>query len=76
MGPRGRRATVVATIVALSMLVAGGVVAATQSSDEAALQPTRHAADRDLDPPLAAMHAALEEAIVELFDMFAPPARG
>jgi diacylglycerol O-acyltransferase / wax synthase len=33
-------------------------------------------ADRDLDPPLAAMHAALEEAIAELLDMFAPPALG
>jgi diacylglycerol O-acyltransferase / wax synthase len=33
-------------------------------------------ADRDLDPPLAAMHAALEEAIADLLDMFAPPARG
>jgi diacylglycerol O-acyltransferase len=33
-------------------------------------------ADRDLDPPLAAMHAALEEAIAELLDMFAPPTRG
>jgi hypothetical protein len=33
-------------------------------------------AERDLDPPLAAMHAALEEAIAELLDMFAPPALG
>jgi diacylglycerol O-acyltransferase len=33
-------------------------------------------ADRDLDPPLAAMHAALEDAIADLLDMFAPPARG
>jgi beta-glucosidase len=39
----------VATIVALSMLVAGGVVAATQSSDEAALQPTRQAANRGIE---------------------------
>jgi beta-glucosidase len=49
MGPRGRRAAVVATMVALSMLVAGGVVAATRSSDEAALAPTRHAADRGIE---------------------------
>jgi beta-glucosidase len=49
MGPRGRRTPVVATIVALSMLVAGGVVAATQSSDESALAPTRHAADRGIE---------------------------
>jgi diacylglycerol O-acyltransferase / wax synthase len=33
-------------------------------------------ADRDLDPPLAATHAALGEAIAELLDMFAPPALG
>jgi WS/DGAT/MGAT family acyltransferase len=33
-------------------------------------------ADRDLDPSLAAMHAALEGAIAELLGMFAPPARG
>ena len=33
-------------------------------------------ADRDLDPPLAAMHAALEDAIAELLAMFAPPALG
>jgi beta-glucosidase len=49
MGPRGRRASVVATIFALSMLVAGGVVAATQSSDESALAPARHGADRGIE---------------------------
>ena len=49
MGPRGRRVAIVATIVALSMLVAGAVVAATRSSDEAALAPTRHAADRGIE---------------------------
>ena len=49
MGPRGRRATIVATIVVLSMLVAGAVVAATRSTDEAALQPTRQPADRGIE---------------------------
>ena len=49
MGPRGRRAAIVATMVALSMLVAGGVVAATRSSDETALAPARHAADRGIE---------------------------
>ena len=49
MGPRGRRAAIVTTMVALSMLVAGGVVAATRSSDEAASAPTRHAADRGIE---------------------------
>ncbi|MDQ2910953.1 MAG: beta-glucosidase BglX, partial [Actinomycetota bacterium] len=49
MGPRGRRTAIGATVVALSSLVAGGVVAATQSSDEAALRPTRQAADRGIE---------------------------
>ena len=49
MGPRGRRVAVIATMVALSMLVAGGVVAATRSSDESALAPARHAADRGIE---------------------------
>ena len=49
MGPRGRRVAVVATMVALSMLVAGAVVAATRSSDEAALAPARHPADRGIE---------------------------
>jgi beta-glucosidase len=49
MGPRGRRTAIGATVVALSSLIAGGVVAATQSSDEAALQPTRQAADRGIE---------------------------
>ena len=43
------RATVAAVLVALSAAVAGGVVAATQSSDEAALQPTRGPADRSIE---------------------------
>src|SRR4051794_2526644 len=49
MGPRGRRAAIVATTVALTMLVAGGVVAATRSSDESALAPARPAADRGIE---------------------------
>jgi beta-glucosidase len=43
------RATVAAVLVALSAAIAGGVVAATQSSDEAALQPTRGPADRSIE---------------------------
>ena len=39
---RGRTAIALATIV-VSAVAAGGVVAASQSSDEAALQPTRGA---------------------------------
>jgi hypothetical protein len=49
MGPRGRRAGIVATIVALSSLLVGSVLAATQSTDENALQPTRQAADQSIE---------------------------
>lgn len=49
MGPRRRRTAIGATVVALSLLLAGGVVAATQSGDEAALQPTRQPADRAIE---------------------------
>ena len=49
MGPRRRRTALGATVVVLSVLLAGGVVAATQSTDEAALQPTRQAADRGIE---------------------------
>jgi beta-glucosidase len=37
------------SILALGTAVAGGVVAATQPSDEQALQPTRHPADRSIE---------------------------
>jgi hypothetical protein len=33
-------------------------------------------ADRDLDPPLAVMHGALDDALAELLGRFAPPTRG
>jgi hypothetical protein len=49
MRGRGRRAATVATIIALSSLAADGVLPATRSSDEAALQPTRQAADRGIE---------------------------
>ena len=38
-----------ASILALGTAIAGGVVAATQPSDEQALQPARHPADRGID---------------------------
>ena len=48
--PRFRfRASVAVSILALGAAAAGGVVAATQSSDEQALQPTRQAADRGVE---------------------------
>jgi beta-glucosidase len=49
MGRRGRRAAIAATIVALSSLVAGGVLAATRSDDESALAPTRPAASPSVE---------------------------
>jgi beta-glucosidase len=49
MASRGRRIALGATIVVVSALVAGAVTAGTRSSDESALQPTRHAADRGIE---------------------------
>jgi beta-glucosidase len=43
------RTAVVVSILALGASAAGGVVAATQSSDEQALQPTRQPADRRIE---------------------------
>jgi beta-glucosidase len=48
--PRFRLRTAVAVLIlALGSMVAGGVVAATQPSDERALQPTRQPADRSIE---------------------------
>jgi beta-glucosidase len=49
MGPRRRTTALAATVVAISLMVAGGVMAATQSRDEAALQPVRQGADRGIE---------------------------
>ena len=49
MRTRMRRAAIAVAVVALSAGVAGGVVAGTRSSDEAALAPTRQAADRGIE---------------------------
>jgi beta-glucosidase len=49
MSRRTLRAAIAVVLVALSAAVAGGVVAATQSSDEAALEPTRGPADRSIE---------------------------
>jgi beta-glucosidase len=43
------RTAVAVAILALSTMIAGGVVAATQPSDERALQPTRQPADRSIE---------------------------
>jgi beta-glucosidase len=45
----------VAAIVVLSSLVAGGVLAATRSSDESALQPTRQAASQSVERKVSAL---------------------
>ncbi len=49
MRARTRRAAIAMTVVALSSGVAGGVVAGTRSSDEAALAPARQEADRGIE---------------------------
>jgi beta-glucosidase len=43
------RTAVAVAILALGTMIAGGVVAATQPSDERALQPTRQPADRSIE---------------------------
>jgi beta-glucosidase len=49
MRTRTRRAAIAIAVVAMTSGAAGGVVAATRSSDEAALQPVRQAADRGIE---------------------------
>src|SRR5215216_2426424 len=49
MRPRRRTTALAATVVAISLVVAGAVMAATQSRDEAALQPVRQEADRGVE---------------------------
>ena len=49
MAPRVRTAAIGAAILALSSLAAGSVVAASQSTDEAALQPTRTTASSSIE---------------------------
>ena len=44
-----RRLVIVVAVLVLSTGVAGGVIAASRSSDEAALAPTRSAADRTIE---------------------------
>ncbi|MEP6952836.1 MAG: beta-glucosidase BglX [Solirubrobacteraceae bacterium] len=49
MGSRRKTAAVVTVVTVLCAMVAGGVLAATQSSDEAALAPSRPAASRSVE---------------------------
>ena len=55
MAPRRRTVAIGATIVAFGALVAGAVTAATRSSDETALQPTRKAADKGIERKVNAL---------------------
>ena len=50
-----RRGAIAATAIALSAGAAGGVVAASRPSDEAALRPTRTAADRSVESRVDAL---------------------
>ncbi len=54
MAPRVRTAAIGAAILALSSLATGSVLAASQSSDEAALQPTRTTASSSIEANLPA----------------------
>ena len=66
---RGRRAAVGAAVLALSSLVAGGVVAATQTSDDQqVLQPTRQPASRSIEHRVNALLAkmTLDEKLEQL----------
>jgi beta-glucosidase len=62
------RATVAASILALGAAAAGGVVAATQPSDERALQPTRQPADRGVESQVNRLLAkmTLEEKLQQI----------
>jgi beta-glucosidase len=62
------RASVVAPVLALVLAAAGGVVAATQSSDERALQPTRQAADRAIEARVSGLlsRMTLEEKLEQI----------
>lgn len=55
MTSRRRTTAIVASVAAVGILVAGAIGAATRSSDEAALQPTRTAADRGVEKRVDAL---------------------
>src|SRR6478736_4496410 len=52
---RGRGVAIGAAALALSAVAAGGVVAATQSSDDAALTPTRQPANQGIEHKVDAL---------------------
>jgi beta-glucosidase len=59
MSKFGRRATIIASVVAVSAATAGGVVAGTQSADEAALAPTRQPAGPGIEARVNALLAKM-----------------
>jgi len=63
-----RRATIIAAVVALSAATAGGVTAGTQSSDEAALAPTRQPAGPGIEARVNSLLAkmTLEEKLEQI----------
>jgi beta-glucosidase len=62
------RASVAVSILALGSAATGGVIAATQSSDEQALQPTRQPADRGIESQVNSLLAkmTLEEKLQQI----------
>jgi beta-glucosidase len=54
-----RRAAIIGSVVALSVATAGGVVAGTQSADEAALAPTRQSASQGIEARVNALLAKM-----------------
>jgi len=63
-----RRVAIMVAIVALSAIVASGVIAASRSSDEAALEPTRGAPDRNIERKVDALlrKMTLEEKLQQI----------
>ena len=55
MNPLSRRIVTIAAGAALTMAVAGGVVAGTQSADEEALAPARQTANASIENKVAAL---------------------
>jgi beta-glucosidase len=55
MRPKPRRIVAALTAALLTLVVTGAVVAATRSSDEQALQPVRHKADRGIERKVDAL---------------------
>jgi beta-glucosidase len=68
MGRRGPRLAIVALIVVLSVLTAGGVIAATRPRDDDALKPTRQAASQSVERRVDALlkKMSLDEKLEQL----------